>query len=260
MTSRVASISATVAIALLVAGSPTGAQSPLSFPATYEGRGACGNAPHAPIRVTLIGNGYYVESCRAAAEGAHPATTRGTWLLHTDSDAIGLTSNGTTAYYRIAGTTLVMLDPNGDAIRGPQTVLKRTSHVDAQALAMGENVVRMTLESSSLWTLIEIGGKAIVASGDAPAPTLTFEGPESSVSGFTGCNRLVGKYKSDEGMLHFTPLATTRMMCAHPAVDEHAFITALATITRYTIADGRLSLFADGDVPALVFRARTGPQ
>jgi heat shock protein HslJ len=258
MISRFTLLSAACASAFVTA--PAAAAQPgLTFPATYDGHGACSNGATAPIRLTLIGNGYYVETCPAADGGAHGGATRGTWMLHTDSDAIGLTASGTTSYFRIVGTTLVKLDPSGDAVHGPQTVLKRANHVDAQALAMGERVARIPLEST-LWTLLEIDGKAIVPSGEATAPTLTFDGPESRVSGSTGCNRLTGNYKSDEGMLHFTPLATTRMMCAHPAVDEQAFLAALASVTRYQIADGKLSLFRDREEPALVFRASTGPR
>jgi heat shock protein HslJ len=144
-------------------------------------------------------------------------------------------------------------------MHGPQTVLKRASHVDAQALALGEKAVRMTLESSP-WTLLEMDGKAVVLPADVAGPSLTFDGAESRVSGSTGCNRLTGSYKSDEGMLHFTPLATTRMMCVHPAVDEQAFLAALGGVTRYEIEDGKLLLFSDAKEPTLVFRASTGPQ
>jgi heat shock protein HslJ len=225
----------------------------LTFPATYEGHAHCGNHARALLRITLLGNGHFVESCAA------DASTKGSWMLHTDADAIGLTAGGITSYYRIAGTTLVQLDAYGDAIYGSKTVLARVQHANAQHVAIGENMTRMTLESSP-WTLVEMDGKAVVLPADAPGPALTFDGPESRVSGSTGCNRLTGGYKSDEGMLHFTPLATTRMMCPHPTVDEQAFLAALASVTRYHIEGGQLALFGTGEDPLLLFRASTGPQ
>jgi heat shock protein HslJ len=115
-----------------------------------------------------------------------------------------------------------------------------------------------TARKSSPWTLLEMGGKAVVLPADVVAPSLAFDGGESRVSGSTGCNRVMGSYKSDEGMLHFTPLATTRMMCPHPEVDEQAFLAALAAVTHYEIKDGKLSLFGEGKMPTLVFRASTG--
>lgn len=99
------------------------------------------------------------------------------------------------------------------------------------------------------WVLVELDDAEPVA--DA-APTIAFA-EDGTVSGSTGCNTFTGSVTIDGTSLEFGPLATTRMACADPAVNEQeqAFLLALESVTSYTIdQDGRLVL--EGDAP-LVF-------
>ena len=99
------------------------------------------------------------------------------------------------------------------------------------------------------WALVELDGAEPVA--DA-APTLAFA-EDGTVSGSTGCNTFTGSVTIEGTALEFGPLATTRMACADPAVNEQeqAFLLAIEGVNSYTIdEDGRLVL--EGDAP-LVF-------
>ena len=99
------------------------------------------------------------------------------------------------------------------------------------------------------WVLAELDGVDPVAEA---APTIEFA-EDGTVSGSTGCNTFTGSVTIDGTSLEFGPLATTRMACADPAVNEQeqAFLLALEGVTSYTIdEEGRLVL--EGDAP-LVF-------
>jgi heat shock protein HslJ len=106
--------------------------------------------------------------------------------------------------------------------------------------------------ASETWSLVEMDGKPVVLATGQGAPSLAFDPHSSRVSGSTGCNRLTAGYAEREGLLHFTPLATTRMLCPESGVDERLFLTALEDVTRYRIDGDELTLY-HGEKALLVF-------
>ena len=67
------------------------------------------------------------------------------------------------------------------------------------------------------------------------------EGNPSNVSGFTGCNSVMGSVEvKDNSTMKFLPLASTRMFC--PGNEEAALLKALSLVTTYNIADTQLVL------------------
>jgi putative lipoprotein len=80
-------------------------------------------------------------------------------------------------------------------------------------------------------------------------------GEANQVSGKAGCNRFTGVLRHDGKTLAFGPLASTRMMCAPPVMDqEEAFLKALGAVRSYTLpADGKLLLFDEAGLPILRF-------
>jgi copper homeostasis protein (lipoprotein) len=225
---------------------------PPPMPATYSGRGPCADCSEIQSRITLLADGNYVESRTYVGRSVTPLVERGTWLWESDADTMGLTTGGHTAYYRARNGKLIALDASGDPIQGPQTVLIRSAHVDAVSQSKEP---RMTLESTT-WQLIELNGTAVHVHAAQRAPSLEFDGPTDRVSGSTGCNRLNGKYKYDEGMMHFTPFATTRMACVDAPVDESALLRALASVTSYAIANRTLVL-RSANATVARYRAKT---
>jgi heat shock protein HslJ len=108
------------------------------------------------------------------------------------------------------------------------------------------------------WQLVSIqsmdDAAGTTAVPDASKFTVTF-----SSDGYAffqiDCNRGRGTYKTEasgdgtSGTLEFGPIATTRMMCPQPSLDQ-AVSTALADVRTYLFKDDRLHLskVADGGI------------
>jgi copper homeostasis protein (lipoprotein) len=100
------------------------------------------------------------------------------------------------------------------------------------------------------WTLVRLGGEAVVPPENRRAPTLRFM-TDGKVAGYDGCNRLVGRYTQDGEQLAFGTLAATRMACPPWADIERTFAYALATTTGSRLIGHHLELLdADGKVLA----------
>ncbi len=95
------------------------------------------------------------------------------------------------------------------------------------------------LDSTS-WTIAAVGGTTLPAT---PPATLSLE-PGGRVTGQTGCNRFMGTVSVDGPALTFGPLATTRMACEPPLMEqEAAVLEALAGVTSWFVeSDGALRL------------------
>lgn len=91
------------------------------------------------------------------------------------------------------------------------------------------------------WTLVEVGGQAVIPVGTDRDAQLLFALPDR-VTGSTGCNRLTGTFALTDGnTIRFSPLATTRMMC--PDSDTEArFMKALEAADTYLVTDSSLTL------------------
>jgi heat shock protein HslJ len=73
-------------------------------------------------------------------------------------------------------------------------------------------------------------------------PTAMF-GADGQVSGSGGCNTFNGPYQSTANTLSIGPLASTRMACDQPVMDqETAYFAALERTTTYRFENGRLML------------------
>lgn len=84
------------------------------------------------------------------------------------------------------------------------------------------------------WQVSAIDGAAVAGR----APTLTF-GPDGRMSGFGGCNRIMGSYTQDGASLGFGPVAGTKMMCPDDEMAvEQAFLAALARVDAVAAAAG----------------------
>lgn len=103
------------------------------------------------------------------------------------------------------------------------------------------------------WTLIEMDGKSIPSSVAGKVYILLSQ-EDRQVSGFTGCNRLMGTYESkNKFRLAFSKIATTRMACPGQGWDEFKFTRMLENVTNYTIDGDRLSLNVGRRSPLAVF-------
>jgi len=107
---------------------------------------------------------------------------------------------------------------------------------------------------ANTWRLQSLPGKDGKDLGAARQPlTVRFEA--GRVSGFSGCNRLVGSYAVENDTVTLSQLAGTMMACPEPAMAlESAFRAALGGPLRFSIDGDRLTLKPASGEP-LVFVA-----
>jgi heat shock protein HslJ len=111
-----------------------------------------------------------------------------------------------------------------------------------------------TALQANAWRLQSLPGKDGKDLG-AARPPLTMRFEAGRVSGFSGCNRLVGSYAVEGEVVTLSQLAGTMMACPEPAMArEAAFRAALGGPLRYSVAGDRLTLKPASGEP-LVFVA-----
>lgn len=104
----------------------------------------------------------------------------------------------------------------------------------------------VTLLEDIAWQIVSVANGTI--NSDQP-PLIRFE--DGTVSGLTGCNRFLSSYELTGEGLRFGPLTTTRMACMGELnQQEQAILTALESVDRFDIEEGRLVLIS-GDVEVL---------
>lgn len=93
-----------------------------------------------------------------------------------------------------------------------------------------------------IWVLETLNGKTINKEDFAKEfPTMEINSAENKFMGFAGCNRMNGQLFFEKGLLRFTNVATTKMMC-EPSNKEAEFLKALQSSTTYSIENNRLTL------------------
>ena len=99
--------------------------------------------------------------------------------------------------------------------------------------------------------------------GTIPGSEITALFADGEVSGSAGCNTYQGTYRSTraagENTIEIGPLATTRMMCDEPLMEQEGlYLAALEAATGYTIEGFALSIEFPGG--ALLFYDENGPR
>lgn len=93
-----------------------------------------------------------------------------------------------------------------------------------------------------IWVLEELNARKISKVDFVKEfPMLEIYTRENKFSGFAGCNRMNGSLFFEKGVLRFTNLASTKLLC-EPGNKEAEFITALQQSNKYQIKDNRLIL------------------
>ena len=120
---------------------------------------------------------------------------------------------------------LVYAGEKSIAARGPFTDLTVTlTAAEAPPAATAAPVALTRTE----WRVAELEGEKLKDAD--PAPVLAFA-EDGRVSGFAGCNRLMGRYESGESTLKFSAIGLTRMACPAPAMAlEGRFVAALGAV------------------------------
>ena len=106
--------------------------------------------------------------------------------------------------------------------------------------------------TNTRWKLTELNGKPVsMAPNQREEIHITLASDKPSVSGFSGCNRMIGGYELDGDHLKFSQLAGTMMACVSPMMEnESEFVKTLAHTTSYRISGEQLTLFSNQTVIA----------
>ncbi len=102
-----------------------------------------------------------------------------------------------------------------------------------------------TLEDS-YWELAALDGAPIALAAGQRAPYLVLASRDHRVSGYAGCNRLMGGYTLAGSKLSFTQLAGTMMACAQGMDLEQQLHAALTRVAGWRLAAGDLELLDAG--------------
>ncbi len=105
---------------------------------------------------------------------------------------------------------------------------------------------------NTYWALTEIGGNPFkMPEGMGREPHMVLQMEDSRVAGYSGCNRLMGRYALEgEGLTFPDGIATTRMACVVGMDTEKAFADVLQRSSGWNIEGDTLTL-SDEDGTAL---------
>lgn len=226
---------------LASADSPAPAGAPFVLPATFRGMTVCADCPGIQVTLTLSADGKYALE-RDYADRNTKSSERGTWSYDETTSQLRLLPDGKNTSPELfaldLNPSLQMLDANGKPIpSAPSNVLWQT-------------VKTPKLEGIE-WSLVSIGTQSYAVQAGEHGASLRFDAPQQRVSGFTGCNRIMGPYeRSGANGLHIGSLGMTRMMCeAHAVQAEGAFMQALASVASFAIEGDALLLFDKSGAP-----------
>ncbi|MDX5417866.1 MAG: META domain-containing protein [Hymenobacteraceae bacterium] len=109
----------------------------------------------------------------------------------------------------------------------------------------------------SYWMLLSLQGQELQDNPKSNTAYIRFEEGSDELKGYTGCNRLMGKYSLSNNSLQLTNLSSTRAMC--PIIEQENFMMAiLEKVDAYKISGDVLTLFHRNTAVA-TFRAGVPP-
>jgi len=115
----------------------------------------------------------------------------------------------------------------------------------------GESCEKSTVETpleNTNWKLVAMKGTPVETRADQREVHIRIQSEEKRITGFAGCNQIMGGYETKGNRLAFGPLGSTMMACPY-LDDETAFLGALEGVTRFVILGESLVLSGDaGDV------------
>lgn len=102
-----------------------------------------------------------------------------------------------------------------------------------------------------------LGGAPINAPPDTREMHLILQLNQQRVSGFSGCNRLMGAYQVDGDRLSFSQMAGTMMACPQQSMDtEQRFHAMLHKVARWRVDGEKLDLLDASGATLAQFESR----
>ena len=105
------------------------------------------------------------------------------------------------------------------------------------------------------WKLVSLEGQAEnMEESPEQERYIVLDTAGNRVSGFAGCNSILGTYALEEDMrIHFSNMGLTARLCPDGDIDEHAFMEVFALADNYTMVNGALRLNVGERGPLAVF-------
>jgi len=111
--------------------------------------------------------------------------------------------------------------------------------------------------TNTYWKLNTLEGATVTVAPDAREIHLILQLAQQRVSGFSGCNRLMGGYRLDGDQLSFSQLAGTMMACAPESMDtERRFHAMLQKVARWRVDGEKLDLLDASGATLAQFESR----
>ena len=112
---------------------------------------------------------------------------------------------------------------------------------------------------NATWRLTELPGRMLPGAGEREAVTVRLA--DGRVTGFSGCNQLMGSYTLDGGTLVLGQLAGTMMACPEPARStEDQFLRAFSGTMRVAVEGDHLTLMPESGGDPLRFERESPPR
>jgi heat shock protein HslJ len=137
-----------------------------------------------------------------------------------------------------------------------QKTMEATGTDAAGATASAPKAAADPTRLGGTWTVTTLNGAAVPASETDRLAQLIFDTATGRLSGFTSCNRLMGSYTVSGNVLSFNQVATTRMACTGPNVEQQ-ILAVLNTpgLTYQLSTDNQLTLLSSTVPVAVLTRA-----
>lgn len=127
------------------------------------------------------------------------------------------------------------------------------------ALLPGVSVAAEPVDNPALfdtrWALQAIDDTPPVSGGHGAVAFLVLQAGSQQLSGSTACNRIQGRYTQRGTQLTLTALASTRMACAEPLMQQEQRLIELLKATDGYRIEGQVMSLLQGETVRLRFRA-----
>lgn len=112
--------------------------------------------------------------------------------------------------------------------------------------------------TAAVWTLSKIKGEEVKKPAEEQQEVHFMLSEDDKVSGYTGCNQIMGAYELGENSsLKFKDVATTRRSCPEQNNKENEFLEVLSQTSSFKLDDKKLSLLNTQDeiIAVLTYKA-----
>lgn len=110
--------------------------------------------------------------------------------------------------------------------------------------ACNKNAGSMSDPLNKKWVFQQINGENVSVPDGFETPWLQLAGDQ--LTGFGGCNSLMGEYKLGSGSLSFPRVGSTKKYCEATQSTENAIKQALGAVDGYKMEGGLLKLMGGG--------------